>query len=125
VTPEEVIEMTEPKLRLHPLLRDLWELHESLVRRSDRLSRAVESQAELLDDEDYGRIRGRQHAFEDTARDLRAVLDRFAIAASRDEATVVHGPAVEDADTARSIVRLLRRSAADRRQGGWSHGDMN
>jgi hypothetical protein len=107
--------MTEPQLDVHALVRDLWELHGTFVQWSERLGSAVEAKSDLLDDEDYGRIRGRQHAYEDIARDLRVVLGRYGTAAARDEALTGHGPAAEDAEgAARPVLRLVSRSDAVR-----------
>lgn len=107
--------MTEPQLDVHALVRDLWELHGTFVQWSERLGSAVEAQSDLLDDEDYGRIRGRQHAYEDIARDLRVVLGRYGTASARDAGFTGHDPAAEDAHgAARPVLRLVGRSDAVR-----------
>jgi hypothetical protein len=121
----EVIWMSESQLDVHALVRDLWELHGTFVEWSERLGSAVEAQSDLLDDEDYGRVRGRQHAYEDIARDLRVVLGRYGVASARDEALTGHGPAAEESHgAARPVLRLVNPSDAVRLPEGLIHDDL-
>jgi len=118
--------MSEPQLDVHALVRDLWELHGTFVQWSERLGSAVEAQSDLLDDEDYGRVRGRQHAYEDIARDLRVVLGRYGTASARYEALTEHGPAAEEAHgAAPPVLRLVSRSDAIRLPEGLIYDDLN